>query len=654
MATQAERLLQKGLRIDPIGRTSQLMGTQGGFVDYSQPAIGPTKGNQLANVAPDIAKRLVRSAISAIPGVGGLAALGQIGSTIKRSPDAVNPAQASAMRGPNAPMARVEENIKKVAQTLDPGQRNLQRQQADARRLAADFAAREFGVGTPKPTVTTPVTTTPVTTTPVTTTPVTTTPVVETPVDDDFRVVIPPFPDIESPAPDVGAGIRDLYGELATRDFTAEISQLMADRAANLRGLNAESATRLAQTVARRMTQIGSVETDLAAEIASTEADRLAQQEALAAQVASRATGLVGDTTASLAAAREALGPALTDEFERVAQLVGSQARSQGMSSQDAMARLNQVANMAAAERIAAPAQLAAEAELALGDEEFALTNQLQENLSTQLASLDEAETEALLNEMMRQEQFSNQRDSQMIAALADQLVREDTQAFQAGQADLTRGFQTSEREAGQEFRTSERIAGQEFSANQAAAARQNSLMREALKESAKAAANALKAKDDASVAATLGIDVSVWSGLNDGAKTALLNNVMEQQVLQGEGQFAAPLGTMANFRGKNPGVDPDFFTHLEALYNYEVLGDLEAVDMAQSAYLDELQKDQGLSGPKGLAPRDIVQIQTLYDSYKKDADIAMAQEARDMRRVQNRVLNPLRYNPALTAAMEG
>ena len=629
MDTQAERLLRQGLQVDPLGQ-----------VDYSQPRIGPTKGNQLANVAPDIARRLVRSAISAIPGVGGLAALGQIGSTIKPSPDAVNPAQASAMRGPNAPMARVEENIKKVAQ----------RQQPDPRKLALDFAAMEFGVPTPKPTVTTPVVNTPVVNTPVVNTPVVNTPVVNTPIV-DTPVVDTPV--VSTPDVDVSAGIRDLYGELATRDFTAQISQLMADRAANLRGLNAESATRLAQTVARRMTQIGSVETDLAAEIASTEADRLAQQEALAAQVASRATGLVGDTTASLTAAREALGPALTDEVERVAQLVGSQARSQGMSSQDAMARLNQVANMAAAERIAAPAQLAAEAELALGDQEFALTNQLQENLSTQLASLDEAEAEALLNEMMRQEQFSNQRDSQMIDALADQLVREDTQAFQAGQADLTRGFQTSEREAGQEFRTSERIAGQEFSANQAAAARQNSLMREALKESAKAAANALKAKDDASVAATLGIDVSVWSGLNDGAKTALLNNVMEQQILEGEGQFAAPLGTMANFRGKNPGVDPDFFTHLEALYNYEVLGDLEAVGMAQSAYLDELQKDQGLSGPKGLAPRDILQIQTLYDAYKKDADTAMAQEARNMRRVQNDALNPIRYNPALTAAMD-
>jgi hypothetical protein len=631
MATQAERLLKAGLQVDPLGQ-----------VDYSQPGIGPTKGNQLANIAPDIARHVVRSAISALPGVGGAIALGKLASTIKPSPDVVNPAQASAMRGPNAPMARIEENIKKVAQTLDPGQRNLQRQQADARRLAADFAAREFGVGTPKPIVTTPVTTTPVTTTPVVKTPVVETPVVET-----------ETPVVSTPAVDVGDGIRDLYGELATRDFTAEISQLMADRAANLRGLNAESAARLAQTVARRMTQIGSVETDLAAEIASTEADRLAQQEALAAQVASRATGLVSDTTASLTAAREALGPQVTDEFERVAQLVGSQARSQGMSSQDAMARLNQVANMAAAERLAAPAQLAAEAELALGDEEFALSNQLQENLSTQLASLDEAEAEALLNEMMRQEQFSNQRDRDMIDALADQLVREDTQAFQASQADLTRGFQTSEREAGQEFRTSERIAGQEFSAGQAAAARQDDLMKEALKQSAKAAADALKAKDDASVAATLGIDVSVWNGLNDGAKTALLNNAMEQQILQGEGQFAAPLGTMANFRGKNPGVDPDFFTHLEALYNYEVLGDADAVADAQTAYLDELVKDQGLSGPKGLAPRDIQQIKTLYDAYKRDADIAMAQEARNMRRAQNRILNPPRFNPALTAAMD-
>ena len=612
--------LMRGGLVDPLAA-----------VDYSQPGIGPTKGNQLANIG--------RSLQTGFQGYGR-----SVGAPVSNSTQKMNQAIANI----------VDPGQRAAAQGGNIGQRTpAQNTALAARQLAADFAAREFGVGTPKPTATTPVVQPPVVKPPVVDPPVD--PPVVLPVVDP--PVVPPVVDppvVSTPNVDVGAGIRDLYGELATRDFTAEISQLMADRAANLRGLNAESAARLAQTVARRMTQIGSIETDLAAEIASTEADRLAQQEALAAQVASRATGLVGDTTASLAAARQALGPALTDEFERVAQLVSSQARSQGMSSQDAIARLNQVANMAAAERLAAPAQLAAEAELALGDEEFALTNQLQENLSTQLASLDAEEAERLLGEMMRQEQFSNQRDRDMIGALTDQLVREDTQAFQAGQAELNRGFQTSEREAGQEFRTSERIAGQEFSAGQAAAARQDNLMREALKESAKAAADALKAKDDASVAATLGIDVSVWNGLNDGAKTALLNNAMEQQILQGEGQFAAPLGTMANFRGKNPGVDPDFFTHLEALYNYEVLGDVDAVADAQTAYLDELVKDQGLSGPKGLAPRDIQQIKTLYDAYKRDADIAMAQEARNMRRAQNRTLNPLRYNPALTAAMEG
>ena len=486
----------------------------------------------------------------------------------------------------------------------------------------------------------------------------------------------PPPPGVPGdPVVPVGDTIRSLYGELSTRDFTDQISQLMADRAANLRGLNAESTALLAQAVARRMSQIGSVETDLAADIASIEADRLAQQEALAAEVGTRSSGLVGDTTASLTAAREALGPQATDEFEKVAQVVESLARSQGTSSEDVMARLGQVANMVAAERQAAPGQLAAEAELALGDEEFAMSNQLQQNLSTQLAGLDAEEAERLLGETMRQEQFNTGRDADMIQAMVNELIREDTQAFQAGQADLSRTFSREEREFGQDFadeqarlsedfRTGERIAGQQFSREERMAAEETLGMRDAFKAQTEAAAAAIKAGNEAAAAAQMGYPSNVWAGFTDGMKTEILENSIEQNILQGQGMGAAPQGSMANFRGKNPDVDPSYFQHLDGMYGITLLYDTdeEIVD-AQNKYLQDLTVDQksgslegsALSssyGPKGYGPKEIKEIRSLYERYL--IDVTKANEALflENQRAKNRILNPPRYNPALTAAM--
>ena len=486
----------------------------------------------------------------------------------------------------------------------------------------------------------------------------------------------PPPPGVPGdPVVPVGDTIRSLYGELSTRDFTDQISQLMADRAANLRGLNAESTALLAQAVARRMSQIGSVETDLAADIASIEADRLAQQEALAAAVGTRSAGLVGDTTASLTAAREALGPQATDEFEKVAQVVESLARSQGTSSEDVMARLGQVANMVAAERQAAPGQLAAEAELALGDEEFAMSNQLQQNLSTQLAGLDAEEAERLLGETMRQEQFNTGRDADMIQAMVNELIREDTQAFQAGQADLSRTFSREEREFGQDFadeqarlsedfRTGERIAGQQFSREERMAAEETLGMRDAFKAQTEAAAAAIKAGNEAAAAAQMGYPSNVWAGFTDGMKTEILENSIEQNILQGQGMGAAPQGSMANFRGKNPDVDPSYFQHLDGMYGITLLYDTdeEIVD-AQNKYLQDLTVDQksgslegsALSssyGPKGYGPKEIKEIRSLYERYL--IDVTKANEALflENQRAKNRILNPPRYNPALTAAM--
>ena len=186
------------------------------------------------------------------------------------------------------------------------------------------------------------------------------------------------------------------------------------------------------------------------------ETDRTAQQQALIDAIAGRATGLTTGSEDRIAAARQALGPQVTDEFEQAAALASGLASSQAASSQDAMSRLAQIANMAAAERGAAPAQLAAESRLALGDEAFQV-----------LQGLNAEESERLLAEQLRQEQFNQARDEDMInALLGDEMRREQFlvdegmrlqgQDWQAGQAQLDRDFREGESALDRALRVSE------------------------------------------------------------------------------------------------------------------------------------------------------------------------------------------------------
>ena len=244
--------------------------------------------------------------------------------------------------------------------------------------------------------------------------------------------------------------IRALMGERTTQDFSDDIRNLISERR-----------TGLTDAEALRMGQIGDIETQLGTDIGALETDRLAQQQAMIDAIAGRASGLTGGIQDRLTAAREALGPQVTDEFEQVAQLLGGLGGSQAASSQDAMSRLAQVANMAAAERGAAPAQLAAEAELALGDEAFRM-----------FQGLDQEQTQRLMDESMRQEAFNTRRDEDMVNALLgdvgrreDFLTRETERQqgmdFQRGERVQGQDWRTGEREAAQLYGTGEREAGQ-------------------------------------------------------------------------------------------------------------------------------------------------------------------------------------------------
>ena len=226
-------------------------------------------------------------------------------------------------------------------------------------------------------------------------------------------------------------------GELTTTDYSQDIKNMIGERR-----------TGVTEAESRRGTQIDEIARQLGIDVGALETGRLEQQKALIDAVAGRASGLTGGVADRLATARADLGPQVTDEFEQVAQLVGGQAGSQAASSQDAMSRLAQIANMASAERAAAPGQLGAEAKLALGDEAFRM-----------LQGLDQEQTQRLLSESMRQEEFNTQRDEAMIGALLgdmgrreDFLTRESErlqgQAFQSDEQAMQRLWQSDEASA--------------------------------------------------------------------------------------------------------------------------------------------------------------------------------------------------------------
>ena len=467
--------------------------------------------------------------------------------------------------------------------------------------------------------------------------PVITDPVITDPVVTDPVVTDPVVP--------VGDTIRSLYGELSTRDFSNMIRNMMAERETNLRGLNQQSVDQLAASVLRRTGQIGDIKAALETELGVLDADRAGVQQGLVDAVALRAQEMQAGTDASLTAAREGLGDQVTDEFEKVAQIVGSQAASQATSSQDAMARLAQVADMAAAERLAAPAQLASEAELALGDEEFAYTQALQSNLTEALAGLDAEEAERVLGEAMRQENFNIGRDQRMIEALVGDLVRKDTQAFQAGQAQLGRDFSADQAQLGRDFsagqsalsrafsgqqsalsrafQTSEREASQRFKSEQAEIVRAaNEDAARLQREAAQIAADA-EAADDKTAADLYKVDVALWRQMGATERESLREDWIETQRLAGIGQEAFPAGMIQNLQQKYPKLDSDFFVHVNALLGIDAMngnyaGTVKTEEEAKKAaelrkqYLEGLRTTDAF-GAKGLTVAETSMIDTLY-----------------------------------------
>ena len=88
------------------------------------------------------------------------------------------------------------------------------------------------------------------------------------------------------------------------------------------------------------------------------------------------------------------------------------------------MARLGQIADMAAAARLAAPAELSAEALTSLGDLEFQIENQIAQAKADTTAQINIEQASALLNETMRQGGFETEKQRALVEATLTEALR--------------------------------------------------------------------------------------------------------------------------------------------------------------------------------------------------------------------------------------
>ena len=463
-----------------------------------------------------------------------------------------------------------------------------------------------------------------------------------------------------NPGPTVDQSLRGLFGELSTQDFTQQIKDLMAEREAGLVGLNKQSLDQLAAGVALRTTQIGDISKALTESLGTLDADRTGQQANLFATVAKRAQEMLTGVETNISDARTGLGPQVTDEFEQVAQLVSGLTKSQGASSNDAMARLGQISNMAATERLAAPASLAAESKLALSDQEFNYKNQLQTALKEGLLGLGEEETARLFNEAMRQEEFGNQRDSDMMQALVNNTLTQDARKYQSAEAEIGRNFQSDEALLGREFQGDQAGINRAFQSNEASLGRnftggQNELNRQASRDAAAySAANQLSLQNDAQkftqdqqiieneVAATaaaaeedgliaaanyVGIDPITYKGMSSAQRLAASNSMMEQQKLIGQGAAAAPPGTLLRLREMYPKVDDAIFVHVQSLVGLRAEFDNDPAsvdgtwDSQKDGYLNKISETADYQA-YALNSSDRAVVDQLYTIFQNELDI--------------------------------
>jgi hypothetical protein len=299
---------------------------------------------------------------------------------------------------------------------------------------------------------------------------------------------------------------------------------------------------------------------------------------------------------------------------------------------------------MAATERLAAPASLAAEANLALGDQEFNYKNQLQTALQEGLLNIGEEETAAIFNEAMRQENFNNTREQDMISALADNVFTKDARKYQSAEADIARGFQAAQAGENRVFQSEQNDLTRQASKDAAAySAVVNMQMQNDAQRFSKderiasenynndirgieqaAAATAAEAQEAGIMAMSKYLDIPeiIYLNMTDQQKNEASKVKVERDILQGKGRLAAEPGSLQYMRDTSPGIEPEVFAHVEALIGIradsgdETTGFDEAkFEKAKTKYLEDLQ-ESGSGSAYGINKADALVVESLFDSW--------------------------------------
>jgi hypothetical protein len=223
---------------------------------------------------------------------------------------------------------------------------------------------------------------------------------------------------------DLTQTIRDEFATITTPDYAADILTARESMRTAVREAATARSEQLEAATTRAEGRIADIKSTLTGELAAFEIGRVEQQTALNQKVIDRTTDMELALTERLADIRAELGDQVTDEFESVAALAGTMVSSQATSSQDAMSRLGQVANMAAAARLAAPVELSAEALTALSDLEFQIENEISRSKTETIAQIDMEEASALLQEIMRQGGFETNKQQALVEATLTEKLR--------------------------------------------------------------------------------------------------------------------------------------------------------------------------------------------------------------------------------------
>jgi len=223
---------------------------------------------------------------------------------------------------------------------------------------------------------------------------------------------------------DLTQAIRNEFATITTPDYSADILQRYDEMGTALSDAAAERSRVLGETTTRAEGRIGEIKTGLKSELESFEVGRVEQQTAIETGVIERTTKMETDLSDRLDDIRIALGDQVTSEFEEVAALAGTLTSSQATSSRDAISRLTQIGNMAAAARLSAPAELSAEALTALSDLEFKVENEISQGLADSQAQVKMQKASALLQETMRRGEFETEKQRALVESVLDETLR--------------------------------------------------------------------------------------------------------------------------------------------------------------------------------------------------------------------------------------